>query len=115
MKNQYSKMRSKVLWTTYFDNRRLTHKLSTHETCRELSYFNASMKSKKFYVFGLLIWITIPFSALAQNAYEVNENTGIEFSDKHLLVLEDSSNSINAEQARLNHWVCGCKDRSFSH
>ena len=63
-----------------------------------MSHEVPTMNNNKYFL-GLLFLMTLSFSALAQNAFEVTEKTGIEFSDKHVLVLEDKTNQLSAEQA----------------
>ena len=52
--------------------------------------------SKNLFLYAFLLYI---FPSIAQNAYIVTDKTPIEFSNKHVLVLEDASNQMTAEAA----------------
>ena len=57
------------------------------------------MNIKKSVLLAVFVCLALPWLALAQVTYEVTPQTGIEFSNNYVVVLEDSSNRLTAEQA----------------
>ena len=93
----------------------MTHKQSIHKTIMELPFKVCFMNYKKSIFFAVLACVVGPCLAWAQPAFEVTHQTGIEFSNKHVVVLEDSTQRLTAEQAmqQLDRFVPASEITSF--
>jgi len=72
---------------------------SIHKTHMKLLPQVVCMNIKKSVLLAVFVCLALPWLALAQVTYEVTPQTGIEFSNNYVVVLEDSSNRLTAEQA----------------